>query len=364
MRSYEMYVFDVDDTLIRTSETVIKRHYPRLAEIMGVPYPGEDKVRRHWGGDLAVSLEKIFGIPLDRSEAITTLQRLYQEHPVKPIDGIHRILDILRKHDKFIGLISCGHPSIIDLCIQNSLSRNKEDFDFIFSTVEQQITKPSPHIVFAMMERYRQLFGKEVQLEQVLMIGDSVTDFLTAKNAKVDFAAVLTGPATRDDFVDAGLDAECIFPSIKEALVPPSDHGTVAIIRNRQNEFLLIQEARPGHPYYGHWAGPHGVCKDEDILEEETVVRETIEECGIAIKPIRKLYTRSADTKVSTVSFWEAELRVTEDAILDTSSREVGAITWFALEDIVGGKILLYPGSRDFFEHYQRKEGEKHGRGN
>lgn len=360
MRSYEMYIFDVDDTLIRTSETVIKRHYPRFAEILGVPYPGEDKVRRHWGGDLAVSLEKIFGIPLDRSETIKTLRRLHQEHPIKPIDGVHRILDILRKYDKFIGLFSCGHPSIIELSIRNSLSRNKEDFDFIFSTVEQQIVKPSPHIVFAMMERYRQVIGNEVQLEQVLVIGDSVTDFLTAKNAKVDFAAVLTGPATRDDFVDAGLDAECIFPSIKEALVPPSDHGTVAIIPNRKNEFLLIQEARPDHPYYGHWAGPHGACELEDVLEEETVVRETLEECGIAVKPIQKLYTRYADTKVSTVSFWEAELQVTGKTTFNTSSREVGAITWFALKDIVGSKIPLYPGSKDFFEQYQQRESEKH----
>ena len=363
MRSYEIYIFDIDDTLICTFETVVEKHYPRLAEILGVPYPGKDNVRRHWGGDLAVSLERIFGIPLDRNEAIKTLQRFQQEHPFDLIDGVHRILEILRKHDKFIGLFTSGHPSKIDLSLQDSLSRNNEDFDFIFSTDEQQIAKPSPHIIFLMMEKYCQLFGNEVQLEQVLVIGDSVADFLTAINSKVDFAAVLTGPTTRDEFLKAGLNPKQIFPSVKEALIPPSNHGVVAVIRNELGEFLFIKESRPGHPYNGYWSGPHGVCEADDILEEETVVRETKEECGVIVKPLRKLYSRPADTKTSTVSFWEAELQIAEDVIFDISSREVGEIAWVSLDDIMTRKILLYPGTEDFFQHNTQMKEVNHGSG-
>lgn len=359
MKSYEMYIFDLDDTLINTYETVTRDHYPRLAKILGVSYPDDDVVRQYWGNDLCVSLEKIFGIPVDQRKTIAELQQLHKNDPVPPINGTHIILDVLRKHKKFIGLYSSSPPALMDTCIRSSLSRKREDFDFIFSTAEQQIAKPSPHIVYIMMERYRQLFGIEIGLDKVLLIGDSVADFLIAKNARVDFAAVLTGPTTQADFIDVGLDPQRIFPSIKEALTPPSDHGVVAIIKDEQNRFLFIKESRPGHRYKDHWSGPHGVCEVEDILEEETVVRETQEECGVAVKPLRKLYTRHADTKVRTVSFWETELLITDKVTFNASNREVGAIAWFSLNDIVSGRIPLYPGTKDFFSKYkQREEGK------
>jgi ADP-ribose pyrophosphatase YjhB (NUDIX family) len=258
-------------------------------------------------------------------------------------------------------LYSSGHPSIIDLCIHSSLACKPEDFHFIFSTVEQQIEKPSPHIVFVMMEKYRQLFGKEVGASEALVVGDSVADFLMAKNAGVDFAAVLTGPTTPDDLLFAGLDSKWIFPSVKEALVSPSNHGVVAIIQNEENEFLLIKDGDPKHEYVGYWSGPHGVCNDEDVLEEETVVRETLEECGITVKPLRKLYTQTADTKVSTVSFWEAELTNQKNVTFKLDPREVSEIDWIPYEDIVNYKVPLYPGTKDFFNKYKQivmKEGE------
>ncbi len=354
MKSYEMYIFDLDDTLIHTFREVTKRYYPKFAEIFGITYPGDEVVRQHWGGDLFTSLEKIFDIQIDQTKATEILQRMYRENPINPIAGVNHILNTLRKHGKFIGLYSSGHPSIIDLCIRSSLACKPEDFHFIFSTVEQQIEKPSPHIVFVMMEKYRQLFSKEVGLSQVLVVGDSAADFLMAKNAGADFAAVLTGPTTPDDFLYAGLDTKWIFPSVKEALVSPSNHGVVAIIQNEENEFLLIEDGDPKHEYVGYWSGPHGVCKDEDVLEEETVVRETLEECGITVKPLRKLYTQAADTKVSTVSFWEAELTNQKNVTFKLDPREVREIDWIPYEDIVNCKVPLYPGTKDFFNKYKQ----------
>ena len=363
MKSYDMYIFDLDDTLIHTFKTATKRYYPRFAEILGVCYPGNEVVRQHWGEKLFTSLERIFGVSVDQNKAIETLQLLNKESPVEPIDGVHRILDILRKHKKFIGLYSSSHPSLMNLCIHNSLSCKKEDFDFIFSTVEQKIEKPSPHIVFIMMDKYRHVFGNDIQLDKVLLVGDSVADYITAKNASVNFAAVLTGPVGRKEFLNAGLDSKCIFPSVKEVLIPPSDHGVVAIIENKYKEFLLIEESRTANPYYDHWSGPHGRCNDEDILEEETVVRETYEECGIEVKPVRKLYTCKADTKVNTVSFWEAKLVDPQNVKFNASNREVSAIDWFSLKDILSN-ISLYPGTKEFFNHYVKVGWNKHGQEN
>lgn len=363
MRSYKLYAFDLDDTLIYTFENVTKNHYHRLAERLGFPHPSKDAIRQHWGEELFASLKAIFGPMVDESKAIVCLQEEYQKSPIEPISGVHHMLDIMRKHNKFIGMYSSGHPSLMELSIHNSLSCNKMTFDLVLSTIEQKIAKPSPHIVFMMMEKYRHVFGHEVELDQVLVVGDSVSDLLVARNAGVDFAAVLTGATTKNDFLCAGLGFEWIFSSIKEAMTPPLDHSVVAVIRNRKNEYLLVKEARPDNPYLGHWSGPHGRCKSKDVLEEETVVRETQEECGVAVRPLRKLYTRHADTKVSTVSFWEAELLDPEVTVFNTSRSESDAIGWFPLGDITEGKVPLYLGTEDFFDQYvQHLEVAEHGR--
>lgn len=354
MRSYKLYAFDLDDTLIYSFENATEKHYHRLAESLGAPHPSKDAVRQYWGGELIESLKAIFGTNVNGRNTLAYLQKIYQEIPIEPINGVHRILDILRKHNKFIGLYSSGHPSLMELSIKNSLFCNNGSFDLVLSTIEQQIAKSSPHIVLIMMEKYRQVFGSELKLDQVLVVGDSIADLQVARNAGVDFAAVLTGPTTRNDFLCSGLGSEWIFSSIKEAMTPPKDHGVVSVIQNRKDEFLFVREGRLDNPYHGYWSGPHGRCKREDVLEEETVVRETLEECGVAVRPLRKLYTRLADTKVSTVSFWEAELLDPEFTVYNASSNESDAIGWFSLGDIVGGKVPLYFGTRQFFEQYER----------
>ncbi len=352
MKSYDVYILDLDDTLLYTFREATSTYYPQLAKILGLSYPGNDAVRRHWGEELGPSLERVFRAEISESKAVQVLSGLYQDNPIEPVDGIAHILDILKKHRKFIGLYSSSNPCLMALCIENSLSCKREYFDFIFSTVKQQISKPSPHIVFIMLDKYRQCFGHIAELEKVLVIGDSIADFSTARNAGVDFAGVLTGPTSCDDFLKAGLNPEHIFHSVKEVLVPPSNHGVVAIIKNEHDEFLLIKESRSSHKYIGYWSGPHGICESSDILEEQAVVRETMEECGVEVEPVRKLYTCPADTKVNTVSFWETKLTDSRNVAFNICDREVEAIAWFPLLEILKGDIPLYPGTKDFFRHY------------
>ncbi len=359
MKSYDLYLFDLDDTLIQSFFTATSLYYPQLAKILGVSYPGDEVVRQNWRGDLFVSLEKIFRIPVVRDQIIEMMRKMYIENPVKPVEGVERILTISKKHNKFIGIYSSSFPPIMDLCITNSIPCPRSTIDFIFSTMEQQIPKPSPRIVFVMLEKYRQTHGLDPQLNRVLVVGDSIDDYKISKSANVDFAAVLTGPTARNDFIRAGLDPSRIFPTVKEAITPPTDHGVVAIIKDEPNKYLLIRESRPGHQYYGHWSGPHGVCETSDVLEEETVVRETFEECGINVKPLRILYQRTADTKVHTVSFWETQWFNSERRKFNICKREVGAIEWISLEDIQRGAVPLYPGTSDFFDHYLHFKGAK-----
>jgi len=127
-----------------------------------------------------------------------------------------------------------------------------------------------------------------------------------------------------------------------------STHGIVAIIKNSEGKFLLLEDVRK--QMKGHWAPPHGRCEDSDINEENGVVREVKEETGLDVKPIRAVLTQPADTKVKTVSFWLVETSGYEVQLDEESSR----FGWYSPEE--ARQLLLYPGTKVFFEKVTRGE--------
>jgi phosphoglycolate phosphatase-like HAD superfamily hydrolase/ADP-ribose pyrophosphatase YjhB (NUDIX family) len=351
MRSYDLYIFDLDDTLLTTFRTVAHRHYPKLAEMLGLEPPPIDTVRKNWHKPLGDSLQSIFGDSIDTRSAIQMLSRLHNTWPIDVQPGVTRILRTLDEHGKGIGVFSSCVQDILRTSIQAGASFGLDLIDVLYSTVEHDTPKPSAAILHRMVAEYEHLYHRTVVPEQVIVLGDSLADLQTAQSAGVDFGAVTSGVTEHEDFVAAGLNPDHIFPSVREAVVPPASHGIVAIIRNHREEVLLVREARKNNPYFGYWSGPHGRCRPEDVIEEETVVREVCEECGVQVKPTKKVYTRPADTKVKTVSFWLAELSG-DNSTPRPANHETDEIAWVSLDAITARQIPLYPGTEDFFHRY------------
>jgi ADP-ribose pyrophosphatase YjhB (NUDIX family) len=122
-----------------------------------------------------------------------------------------------------------------------------------------------------------------------------------------------------------------------------SSHGIVALIRNTSGQFLLLEDSRK--QMLGYWAPPHGRCESTDLSEESSVIRETREETGLIVKPVKKLLTQPADTKVQTISFWLVNLLGGEIKIDASETSNHG---WFTMDEALGMK--LYPGTKSFFE--------------
>ena len=101
----------------------------------------------------------------------------------------------------------------------------------------------------------------------------------------------------------------------------------------------------------GHWAPPHGRCEAKDKTEETSVIRETFEETGITVRPVAKLHTQPADTKIRDVSFWLAEAK----NIVVTLDEESSAFAWKTISDALKD-LLLYPGTRSFLEKVSNGE--------
>jgi ADP-ribose pyrophosphatase YjhB (NUDIX family) len=131
-----------------------------------------------------------------------------------------------------------------------------------------------------------------------------------------------------------------------------SSHGVVVVIKNSAGQLLFIKDARP--LMLNRWAPPHGLCEpDKDSTEEDSVIREAKEKAGLAVRPIKKLYTRPADTKAKTVSFWLAELAGAATVRIDPSKS--AAFGWYAPEAALK-KLKLYPGTRDFLKKVAASE--------
>lgn len=130
---------------------------------------------------------------------------------------------------------------------------------------------------------------------------------------------------------------------VDEKIIDLTSHGVVVLIR-RDGKYLLLKESRD--LLNGHYGPPHGRMETTDVNEEACVSREVKEETGLSVKPIRKLVTIPADTKVKTVSFWLAEeTELSEIKIDPGESSEYG---WYTPGEALS--LTLYPGTKIFFE--------------
>lgn len=121
-----------------------------------------------------------------------------------------------------------------------------------------------------------------------------------------------------------------------------ASHGIVAVVR-KDDRFLLIKEARD--VMHGHWGPPHGRVNPEDRTEEDAVIRETKEEIGIDIRPIKKIVTVAADVKTKTLSFWLVEQVGEQNMIFDPS--EISESGWFTVSEALD--LPLYPATKKLF---------------
>lgn len=63
-------------------------------------------------------------------------------------------------------------------------------------------------------------------------------------------------------------------------------HGIVALVRNSNGEFLLLEDARD--LMKGKWAPPHGRCEASDASEADGVIREVKEETAWMCYPFER----------------------------------------------------------------------------
>ncbi len=209
---YTTCIFDLDGTLLDTLEDLKNSvNYALLQK--GYPERTVSQVRSFIGNGIPMLIKR--AVPADTPEAdfeetLAIFKAHYQIHLADntcPYDGVPEALQTLKSNGIKLGVVTNkAHEAAVELV-------KKHFGNLIDVTIGQKMslpTKPDPSSLFEAMNLL------ESDAENVLYLGDSDVDVLTAHNAGVDCMGVSWGFRDRELLVSAG--AEYVIDNPQEII--------------------------------------------------------------------------------------------------------------------------------------------------
>ena len=192
---FSVYLFDFDYTLANAEKGIIIG-YRNVLQKHGHPEVSDDDIRRTIGYTIEDSFAMLCGI--EDKAVLQEYRREYIKEGETHMTANTYLFPLaipvikeLRSRGKKIGIISTklGYGIVEALEKYGIMSM----FDVIVGGDDVKKPKPDPQGMLLAAEKLG------VKKKEILYIGDSTVDALTAKNAGVSFAAVLTGMTTESD---------------------------------------------------------------------------------------------------------------------------------------------------------------------
>ena len=193
---YKTFIFDFDYTLADATVGIVECTNYALKQI-GFPTESVDDIRNTVGMTLGDMFSTLTGVTDDslRQQFFPLFLKRADEIMADSTVLFTDTIDVVKQlRDK--GCNTAIVSTKVRYRIEEILKKFgiTELFDFVIGLEDVTEPKPSPEGLLKAIER----FG--VKHSSVLYIGDSLIDANTANNAGVDFAAVLTGTTTHNDF--------------------------------------------------------------------------------------------------------------------------------------------------------------------
>jgi HAD superfamily hydrolase (TIGR01549 family) len=205
MIKYKGIIFDIDGTLTSTNELIfasfnfiagkyLNRKFSN-EELIGFFGPTEDVILKEWLGDNYENARKEY---YDFYSHYHHLADLYP--------GIIDILKDLKTKKVFLSIYTGKGKSAATITLKKL--EIFEYFDLIITGDDVKIHKPSPEGVEIFIEKFN------LEKENVLMVGDSVTDIKAARAAGIKIASVVWDSYSKDKVLEFGSDF--VFESVDE----------------------------------------------------------------------------------------------------------------------------------------------------
>lgn len=209
---YSTVIFDLDGTLTNTLEDL---HDSTIFALKKFEYPlhNIEKTRQSVGNGNENLIAKL--LPDGReSPNFEEVLEAFKEHYAKnsknktrPYDGIVSLLENLKSKNFKLAVISNKFDWAVKDIVEHFFP---QIFDISVGESETIKRKPCPDALFKVVNDLGE------KLENVVFVGDSDVDIMTAKNAGVDVISVSWGFRTKDELLSAG--AEVIIDNPDELL--------------------------------------------------------------------------------------------------------------------------------------------------
>lgn len=195
---YRAICFDFDYTLGDSTDSIVAGFQHGLTTL-GWPAPDRETVRKTVGYLLEDAYTLLTGDENEEHRAAfrplfleVAMERQRKETKLFP--GAKELLHSLKARGIKLGIVSTKRSDTLEIILENH--GVLKDLEFVIGSDRVTKHKPDPEGLNVAAE----LLG--LDKSEILFCGDTVLDAGAAKNAGVDFAAVLNGTTPAEDFAD------------------------------------------------------------------------------------------------------------------------------------------------------------------
>ena len=190
MKKYKLYLFDLDGTLLDSDQMIIETFHYLYKKYKPEDFViDEKKLLTFSGPPIRISLKQEFP-EIDQDELLKVWRKeSIKNYPIytKLFPGSLEILSTLMGKKYNVGIVTNKHRVAADEAFKLFGIADLGIYSVSGDDIKEQ--KPSPEGIFLAMKH----FGI-VDKNDVIYIGDSIYDSMTAENAGVDFALVSWTP--------------------------------------------------------------------------------------------------------------------------------------------------------------------------
>jgi len=191
-------VFDVDGVLINSNKIIVEA-YQKTAEKLGLRIPSPHEVVGLMGRPL-FEIVKILWPRSDVELYMKEYRRLFMDENlvIPAIEGAVDAVREIRESGCRIGVLSGKIAFFIKKHLREA-GFNIDWFEVIVSFETTKKHKPDPEPLLFVINQL------DVKPEETIYVGDAISDYECASDAKVEYFAVLTGSLGREDLERLGV---------------------------------------------------------------------------------------------------------------------------------------------------------------
>ena len=209
MGNIKAIIFGWDNTIIDSFDHLVIFHR-EVGRQLGWPPVTDEQIRVVWGKPFEELIQALWP-GHDSKEFDVAYHRYILDQTVPAIKGA--VAAVAALEDSFLLGIVTAAPRFEVEHFLTRIGLDKTDFFVVQASGESKYHKPDPRVFDPIIATLRE-WG--IAKSEILYVGDSLYDLYAARDAGLQFIAVLTGSTSRQQFRASGVGDDRILCSVAE----------------------------------------------------------------------------------------------------------------------------------------------------